>query len=178
VPSIGNVPGYGYYYLVQITRYVFPVSMMGVTLFAIALRRKMEKREFQSPVGKNLILLLVFTGFTVVSVACFMPLLFFRYVTPLIPVCCIIMALGVESWMRWRALAGIAVILVISLAIAFQIMGETHNLPPRLTCWLSEDAKRIVIRNEGNEPAVRIHITLVPLGLEVIKKKLMLPPGT
>jgi hypothetical protein len=45
-------------------------------------------------------------------------------------------------------------------------MGETRDLPPRLTCWLSEDAKNVVIRNEGNELAVRIHITLVPLDLQ------------
>jgi hypothetical protein len=63
-------------------------------------------------------------------------------------------------------LAGIAVILVISLAIAFQIMGETRHLPPRLSCWLTEDAKKIVIRNQGNDRAVRIHVTLVPLDLE------------
>ena len=45
-------------------------------------------------------------------------------------------------------------------------MGETRSLPPRLACWLSEDAKKIVIRNEGNDRAVRIHITLVPQDLQ------------
>jgi hypothetical protein len=63
-------------------------------------------------------------------------------------------------------LAGIAVILVICLTIAFQIMGETRSLPPRLTCWLTEDAKMLVIRNEGNDRAVRIHITLVPQDMQ------------
>lgn len=62
--------------------------------------------------------------------------------------------------------AGIAVIILIALAISFQIMGETRHLPPRLTVWLSEEAKKIVIRNEGNDRAVRIHITLVPLDLQ------------
>ena len=62
-------------------------------------------------------------------------------------------------------LAGIAVILVISLAVVFFIMGETHNLPD-LTCVLSEDAKGIQLVNQGNDLAVRIHVTLVPLDRE------------
>lgn len=62
-------------------------------------------------------------------------------------------------------LAGIAVILVITLAIVFFIMGETHNLPD-LVCVLSEDAKGIVLLNQGNDLAVRIHVTLVPLDRE------------
>jgi hypothetical protein len=62
-------------------------------------------------------------------------------------------------------LAGIAVILVATLAMAFFIMGETHNLPD-LTCVLSEDAKGILLVNQGNDLAVRIHVTLVPLDRE------------
>jgi len=62
-------------------------------------------------------------------------------------------------------LAGMAVILVITLAIIFFIMGETHNLPD-LACTLSEDAKGIVVLNQGNDLAVRIHVTLVPLDRE------------
>jgi hypothetical protein len=62
-------------------------------------------------------------------------------------------------------LAGIAVILVLTLAIAFFIMGETHNLPD-LACILSEDAKGILLVNQGNDLAVRIHVTLVPLDRE------------
>jgi hypothetical protein len=62
-------------------------------------------------------------------------------------------------------LAGIAVILVLTLAIAFFIMGETHNLPD-LACLLSEDAKGILLLNQGNDLALRIHVTLVPLDRE------------
>ena len=62
-------------------------------------------------------------------------------------------------------LAGIAVVLVLTLAIAFFIMGETHNLPD-LACVLSEDAKGILLVNQGNDLAVRIHVTLVPLDRE------------
>jgi hypothetical protein len=62
-------------------------------------------------------------------------------------------------------LAGIAIILVLTLAIAFFIMGETHNIPD-LACVLSEDAKGILLVNQGNDLAVRIHVTLVPLDRE------------
>jgi hypothetical protein len=62
-------------------------------------------------------------------------------------------------------LAGIAVILVLTLAMALFIMGETHNLPD-LACLLSEDAKGILLVNQGNDLAVRIHVTLVPLDRE------------
>jgi len=49
--------------------------------------------------------------------------------------------------------------------MAFFIMGETHNLPD-LACVLSEDAKGILLENRGNDLAVRIHVTLVPLDRE------------
>ena len=62
-------------------------------------------------------------------------------------------------------IAGIAAILVITLAIAFFIMGETHTLPD-VTCTLSEDAKGILVVNQGNDLAIRIHIILVPLDRE------------
>ena len=62
--------------------------------------------------------------------------------------------------------AAIAFVLVLTLALAFQIMDETRRLPPRVDCWLSEDAKKVVIANRGNERALRIHVTLVPLNRE------------
>jgi hypothetical protein len=44
-------------------------------------------------------------------------------------------------------------------------MGETHNLPD-VACALAEDAKGVLIVNQGNDLAVRIHVTLVPLDRE------------
>jgi hypothetical protein len=44
-------------------------------------------------------------------------------------------------------------------------MGETENLP-QVACRLSEDAKRVVLVNQGNDVALRIHVTLVPLDRE------------
>ncbi|HXW98176.1 MAG TPA: hypothetical protein VEI51_00455 [Methanomicrobiales archaeon] len=62
-------------------------------------------------------------------------------------------------------LAGMAVILVGTLGIAFFIMGETRDLPD-LACTFSEDAKGVLVTNRGNAPAYRIHVTLVPLDRE------------
>jgi hypothetical protein len=62
-------------------------------------------------------------------------------------------------------IAGIVVILVLTMAMAFFIMGDTGNLPD-LACVLSEDAKGILVVNRGNDLAVRIHVTLVPLDRE------------
>jgi hypothetical protein len=61
--------------------------------------------------------------------------------------------------------AGIAAILVFTLGLAFFIMGDTKN-HPELACSLSEDAKKIVIVNRGNDRALQIHVTLVPLDRE------------
>jgi len=49
--------------------------------------------------------------------------------------------------------------------MSFHIMGETRDLPD-VTCILSEDAKRIVLVNRGNDRALGIHVTLVPLDRE------------
>ena len=62
--------------------------------------------------------------------------------------------------------AAIVFVLVLTLAIAFQIMDETRGLPPRVDCWLSEDARKVVIANRGNDRALRVHVILVPLNRE------------
>jgi hypothetical protein len=62
-------------------------------------------------------------------------------------------------------LAGIAFVLDLTLALAFQIMGETRDLP-EVVCRLSEDAKRVILENQGNARALGIHVTLVPLEKE------------
>jgi hypothetical protein len=49
--------------------------------------------------------------------------------------------------------------------MSFHIMGETSDLP-EVACFLSEDAKRIVLVNRGNDRALGIHVTLVPLEKE------------
>jgi hypothetical protein len=49
--------------------------------------------------------------------------------------------------------------------MSFHIMGETRDLPD-VACLLSDDAKRILLVNRGNDRALGIHVTLVPLDRE------------
>jgi hypothetical protein len=69
-------------------------------------------------------------------------------------------------FLRDPYLGGIVLVLVLTLAMAFFIMGETGNLP-EVTVRLSDDARRIELVNRGNDRALRIHITLVPLDREL-----------
>jgi hypothetical protein len=61
--------------------------------------------------------------------------------------------------------AGIAFILVLALAMSLFIMGDTEHLP-QIVCRLSDDAREVVLLNQGNDRAVQIHVTLVPLDRE------------
>jgi hypothetical protein len=62
-------------------------------------------------------------------------------------------------------LAGIVVILVITIVISLLIMQDS-TFHPVLDAELSEDAKSIVLKNSGNSPAINIHVALVPLNTE------------
>ena len=68
-------------------------------------------------------------------------------------------------FLRDPYLGGIALVLVLTLAMAFFIMGETGNLPD-LAVGLSEDARSVRLVNRGNDRALRIQVTLVPLDRE------------
>ncbi len=65
-----------------------------------------------------------------------------------------------------RYLAGIVLVLDLALVMSLHIMGETKDLPD-VVCLLSEDAKAVALVNRGNDLAVRIHVTLVPLDREL-----------
>lgn len=62
------------------------------------------------------------------------------------------------------------VILVIDLVLlmSFIISESSKKLKriPKLTAHLTEDAKSVIIRNEGDRAAVSVHVALVPLNIE------------
>jgi hypothetical protein len=61
--------------------------------------------------------------------------------------------------------AGIVVIIVATIAMSLHIMQDSTFLPD-IVAEMSDDAKAIIIRNAGNSPAVRIHVSIVPAGSE------------
>jgi len=62
-------------------------------------------------------------------------------------------------------LAGIAIILVIALAMSFQIMQDSERLTD-LAVVLSENAKVITVLNKGNTGIRNIIVSLIPLDIE------------
>ena len=62
-------------------------------------------------------------------------------------------------------LAGIVVILVITIVMSLLIMQDS-TLHPDLDAEMAQDAKSIILKNSGNSPALNIHVALVPLNTE------------
>jgi hypothetical protein len=62
-------------------------------------------------------------------------------------------------------LAGIAIILVIALAMSFQIYQDSYRLTD-LAVVLSENARVVTIINRGNTRIQNIKVSLIPLDME------------
>ncbi len=58
-----------------------------------------------------------------------------------------------------------ALIIAGVVLMALAISSDTRDLPD-LQVALAEDARAVVVRNEGNAPALGVHVALVPTGLE------------
>jgi hypothetical protein len=52
-----------------------------------------------------------------------------------------------------------------TLAMCLYIMEETRDLP-EVSCYLSDDAKSVIVTNGGNAPAKEVHVALVPMNVE------------
>ena len=62
-------------------------------------------------------------------------------------------------------LGAIGVVILGALAMSVFIMQETCDLPD-ITIRLREDAKGVVIKNQGNAAAYKIRVAIVPLNIE------------
>jgi len=62
-------------------------------------------------------------------------------------------------------LAGIVCVLIITIVMSLMIMQDTRGIP-EIIVRLRDDAKAIILTNNGNSKAEKIHVTLVPANLE------------
>lgn len=59
----------------------------------------------------------------------------------------------------------IAAVITFALFMSIIIMEKT-SAAPQITCFLSEDARALVVINQGTAPAEKIHVVLVPQDIE------------
>lgn len=59
----------------------------------------------------------------------------------------------------------IALVIACVVAMALAIGRDTRDLPD-IEASLAEDARSIVLRNRGNAPALQVHVSVVPIGVE------------
>jgi hypothetical protein len=61
--------------------------------------------------------------------------------------------------------AGIAFIILVVIIMSLMIMQDT-TFRPHIEARIRDDAKAIILTNNGNSSAQRIHVTLVPMNIE------------
>ena len=59
-----------------------------------------------------------------------------------------------------------ALIIAGVVAMALAIARDTRDLPD-IEASLSEEARSVILRNRGNAPALKLHVSFVPIGVEV-----------
>jgi len=62
-------------------------------------------------------------------------------------------------------LAGIVCVLIITVVMSLMIMQDTRGIP-EIIVRLQDDAKAVILTNNGNSKAEKIHVSLVPANLE------------
>ena len=62
-------------------------------------------------------------------------------------------------------IAGIVLIVFATIVMSYLIMQDSRCVPS-IEAVLRDDARGIVIRNNGNSPAMKVHVALVPENIE------------
>jgi hypothetical protein len=100
------------HYLSQMTQYIYPFSMILLSLSAAIFYKIRQKKKEDRRITHNVILLILFISFSLIALSFSTLFPFFRYLTPLIPVCSLILSLVVERCMKFHFAAGIAAIII------------------------------------------------------------------
>jgi phosphomannomutase len=59
----------------------------------------------------------------------------------------------------------IALVVAAVVAATIAIGRDTYDLPD-IQAALADDARAVLVRNSGNAPALQVHVSVVPLGLD------------
>jgi len=102
--------------------FVQALSPAGLVLLASlpVLSRTRRERPAPDPLRPSALLLL-FTGANIAALALSAPGWFFRYLAPLLPVACLLVARALDAWMERRLVLGLAGLAVV---LAFQPLAE------------------------------------------------------
>jgi hypothetical protein len=146
-------------YLSQMTQYIYPLSMIGVSLSVVIFYKIKQKKKEDHRITNNLVLLILFINFSLIAISFFIISPFFRHLTPLIPVCCLILSLVVERCMKFHFVAGFAAIVIFAysqpiLDYFYEITHDYDGPIEGIVKYLNQNAKKseIVAITYGDLP--------------------------
>jgi hypothetical protein len=147
------------HYLLQITQYIYPLSMILVSLSVVIFYKIRQKKKEDRRITNNLILLILFISFSLIAISFFIIFPFFRHLTPLIPICCLILSLVVERCMKFHFVAGIAAIVIFAysqpvLDYFYEITHDYDGPIEGIVKYLNQNAKKdeVVAMTYGDLP--------------------------
>lgn len=157
--NFGQALKYCSHYLFQMGKYVFPLPMIGLSLLVALSYRVKLKNKTSIPILNHLMLLLLFISLSLIVLSFFTVAPFFRYLTPLIPACCLILALVVELCMKFHFATGIAVIIIFAYPqplpdYLYEITHDYDGPIEGIVKYLNQNAKKdeIVAITYGDLP--------------------------
>lgn len=105
-------------YISQVAKHVFPIVLLGLVLLVGGVNWIRHKRIVMADVKvwRNVLLLTLFLVINIAVLSSTAMYPFFRFLAPLIPVCCLIMALILESAMRVHALLALVPLVLLAAA--------------------------------------------------------------
>lgn len=135
------------HYLSQMTQYIYPFSMILLSLSAAIFYKIRQKKKEDRRITNNVILLILFISFSLIALSFFTLFPFFRYLTPLIPVCCLILSLVVERCMKFHFAVGIAAIIIFAypqpaVDYFYEITHDYDGPIEGIVKYLNENAKK------------------------------------
>ena len=151
----------------QTFKYIFPPLMLVIPVvwFVLGLL-KHKRRPVEAYVKQNLTLTLLFAALTIVCMSLTQAGTFFRYLVPLIPLACTIMALIVESAMRIHPSIGLAIVALLAWwwrmpDYLYEITHDYDGPTEAIVTYLNEHARPTdVVVSNHDDSALKFYTNL------------------